>query len=145
MQSTCVEDSKRCNSIAKASIGLLVVSQPLRDTVQWQRNVQLKGSTWVQIIYAVSHGTFYCFFSVSHVIFDKNFTLSRHFSYMHLYYNYIYKALMSIFVFYKISTSILQFLYDFDVIVYSFYQVSRRNLQFLKWPCHTSFYTHVEP
>ncbi len=54
---------------------------------------------------------------------------------------------MSIFVFYKISTSILQFLSAFDVTIYSFYQGSRRILQLLKWraPCHTSFFTHVEP
>ena len=37
------------------------------------------GSTWVQIIYAVSHLTFYCFFSVSHVTFCKYFTSSRRF------------------------------------------------------------------
>ncbi len=47
------------------------------------------------------------------------------------------------FVFYKSLTSILQFFKDFDVIVYNFYQGSRRNLQLLKWPCRTSFFTHV--
>ncbi len=52
---------------------------------------------------------------------------------------------MSIFAFYKISKSILQFLYGFDVTFYSFYQGSRRILQLLQWPCHTSFFTHVEP
>ncbi len=53
---------------------------------------------------------------------------------------------MSIVVFFKISTSIpLQVLEDFDVTFYSFYQGSRRILQLLKWPCHTSFFTHVEP
>ncbi len=41
---------------------------------------------------------------------------------------------MSIFAFYKISKSILQFLQDFDVTFYSFYQGSRQILQLLKWP-----------
>ncbi len=52
---------------------------------------------------------------------------------------------MSIFILYKISTSILQFLWDFNVTFYSFYQGSRRILQLLKWRCHTSIFTHVEP
>ncbi len=34
---------------------------------------------------------------------------------------------MSIFTFYKISTSILPFLYDFDVTFYSLYQGSRQD------------------
>ena len=50
-----------------------------------------------------------------------------------------YKTFMSIFVFYNISMSILQFSLDFDVTFYSFYQGSRRILQLLKWPCQTSF------
>ncbi len=29
--------------------------------------------------------------------------------------------------------------------MYSFYQGSRQILQLLKWPCHTSFFTHAEP
>ena len=29
--------------------------------------------------------------------------------------------------------------------MYSFYQGSRQILQLLKWSCHTSFFTHVEP
>ncbi len=37
------------------------------------------------------------------------------------------------------------FLQDFDVTLYSLYQGSRRILQLLKWPCRTSFFTHVEP
>ncbi len=36
------------------------------------------GSTWVQIIQAVSHLTFLLLLSVSHVTFYKNFTSSRH-------------------------------------------------------------------
>ncbi len=51
---------------------------------------------------------------------------------------------MSIFVFYKISVSILQLLWDFDVTFYIFYQGPRRILQLLKCLCHTSFFTHVE-
>ncbi len=47
---------------------------------------------------------------------------------------------MSIFVFYKISTSILHVFKDFDVTFYSFYQGSSRMLQLLKWPCRTSFF-----
>ncbi len=52
----------------------------------------------------------------------------------------VYKTFLSIFIFCKISTSILQFLLDFDVTFYSFYQGSCRILQLLKWLCRTSFF-----
>ena len=56
---------------------------------------------------------FLLFFSVSHVSFYKNFTSSRHFLkeiYIYIYIiTILYKAFMSFFVFYKISTPILQF------------------------------------
>ena len=47
---------------------------------------------------------------------------------------------MSIFVFYKVSTSILQF---FNKILTSLSTVCII-LQLLKWPCRTSFFIHVE-
>ncbi len=50
---------------------------------------------------------------------------------------------MLIFIFYKISTSILQVLSDY-VTFYSFYQGSHQILQLLKWLCHTLFFKHVE-
>ncbi len=50
-----------------------------------------------------------------------------------------YETFVSTLVFYKISTSNLQFLKDFDAAFYSFYQGSHRILQLLKLPCHISF------
>ncbi len=46
---------------------------------------------------------------------------------------------MSIFVFYKIPTSILQ-LHKILTSLSSFYQGSSRILQLFKWPCRTPFF-----
>ncbi len=62
--------------------------------LEWKDLTQLAGSTWVQIIYAVSHVTFYCFFLRPMSFFISillrrvtfNFMI---FLYMCLYYNYI--------------------------------------------------------
>ncbi len=92
---------------------------------------------------------FLSFFLCPMSLFIRN--LLRHVTFYNTLYILMYiiiifnKVFMSMFVFYKISTSILQFLKDFDVTFYTFYQGSRQILQLLKWPCHTSFFTHVEP
>ncbi len=89
-----------------------------------QRRTQWQGSTWVQIMYAVSHVTF-CFFlcpiSLFIRILLRHITFYKYFIYKMYITIIFYETFMSIFVFYNISTSTLQF----------FIRVWRHFLQFL--------------
>ncbi len=113
----------------RTSYYLLMVMYALNVLIILDRRLQKLGAlNWIfkatqralhgSKLFMLCHTSLLIAFSVSHATFYKNFTLSRHFLlifYIHLYYNYMYKTFVSIFIFYKISTSILQVLQDFDI------------------------------